>query len=50
MKVQTKKTTNNIKTFQEKKITATVWDDRIRDFCYQKHFQNVRASVVLQYD
>lgn len=42
MKLQTRKTANNIKTLQEKKLTVTVWDDRIRDICYQTHFQNVR--------
>lgn len=44
MKLQKRKNANNIKTVQEKKKKVTVWDDRIRDICYQNHFQNVRTK------
>lgn len=44
MKVHTNKTINDIKTLPEKKLTVSVWDDRIRDICYQNHFQNVSAK------
>lgn len=45
MKHQPKNQTfKKIQKLEENKLTASVWNDRIRDICYQNHFQNVRVK------
>lgn len=45
MQHQTKnQTSNKIQNLEESKLIASVWNDRVRDICYQNHFKNVRVK------